>query len=102
MCGKIKLQVYTRKGVAYDQLYTDLVNPIIVNEKQIKFSSEAEHIGLLCSICGNGPTISARFSVLRKALAGLPHTGLARGHRANSETLCSTSPSLWARLIDSI
>ena len=80
---KNKLQVYTKKGIAYDQSYTDLVNPIIVNEKQINFSSEAEHVGLLRSTYGNGPTISARFSAHRKALAGLLHTGLARGHRAN-------------------
>ena len=38
---KIKLQVYTRKGIKYDHSYTNLINPIEVNEKSIEFSSEA-------------------------------------------------------------
>ena len=60
-----------------------MVNHIIVNEKQIKFCSDAEHVGLLRSTSGNGPTLTARFNANRKALAAVLHSGLARGHQAN-------------------
>ena len=80
---KIKLQVYTRKGIPYDHEYTSLTNPIVVNGKPIRLSSEADHVGILRSSNGNGPTLTDRFSAHKKALASVLHSGLARGHRAN-------------------
>ena len=49
----------------------------------IKLSSTAEHVGLLRSTSGNGPVILDRFAAHRKALRGLLHTGMAKGHRGN-------------------
>ena len=44
---------------------------------------QAEHVGVLRSTRGNGPTLLARFSAHKKALGAVLHAGLSRGHRAN-------------------
>ena len=76
---KTVLQVFAPRN--YD--CNALPNPIEVNGSKIPFSSETEHVGIIRNISGNLPSILARFSAHRKALAGVLHGGLARGHRAN-------------------
>ena len=58
-------------------------NPISINGKQIPFSSQAEHVGILRSPEGNLPAILSRITGHKKALASVLHVGVAKGHRAN-------------------
>ena len=76
---KSVLQVYTRKGLNVD----DNDNPITINGRKIPFSDLAEHVGVMRAVSGNSPTILARLSAHRRALAAVLHTGIARGHRGN-------------------
>ena len=50
-----------------------IVNPIRINDKAIDFSKTAEHVGILRSTEGNGPTILARIASHKKALAAILH-----------------------------
>ena len=60
-----------------------ITNPVRMNNKQIQFSINAEHVGILRSSTGNRVTILARITQHRKALHAVMHTGLARSHRSN-------------------
>ena len=80
---KTKLLVFSTKAIALDKAYVEAINPIVINGERIPFESSAEHVGILRSTLGNGPTILARFKAHRNALAGVLHTGMARGHRGN-------------------
>ena len=58
--------------------------PSIKSEsKGTKFSSLAEHVGVLRSSSGNNPNIQNRFAAHRKALAANLFSGTARNHRGN-------------------
>ena len=76
---KTQLQAYTRSSITIDKD----VNPIKINGKQIPFSDLAEHVGVIRSVNGNSPAIMARLTAHRKALSGVLHTGIAKGHRGN-------------------
>ena len=80
---KTKLLVFSTKAIEPDMAYLKATNPIVINGEQIPFESCAEHVGILRSSLGNGPTILARFKAHRNALAGILHTGMAKGHRGN-------------------
>ena len=80
---KTKLQVFHTKTMKLDMKYAEAINPIVINNEAIHFATSAEHVGLLRSTLGNGPAILSRFTAHRKALAGVLHTGMARGHRGN-------------------
>ena len=58
-------------------------NPIKINGKRIKFSSTAEHVGLLRSTDGNQVTILDRFSAHRRSIASILQMGLARNQKGN-------------------
>ena len=58
-------------------------NPISVNGVPVPPVEQADHVGLLRSTSGNGPTILARFTAHKRALAAVMQTGLAKGHRSN-------------------
>ena len=62
---------------------TSFANPIKINDVPIDFSSTAEHVGILRSTAGNGPTILARIGSHKRALAAILHVGLSRNHRGN-------------------
>ena len=47
------------------------------------FADEAEHLGVIRSVDGNGPNLLNRFSSHKKALGAVLHTGIARHHRGN-------------------
>ena len=79
---KTKLQVYLNDNGSRPSV-EDRHNPLVINGKQISFSSEAEHVGILRSVVGNGPTIMSRFTAHRKALEAVLHTGMALNHRGN-------------------
>ena len=80
---KTKLQVFHTKTMKLDMKYAEAINPIVINNEAIHFATSADHVGLLRSTLGNGPAILSRFTAHRKALAGVLHTGMARGHRGN-------------------
>ena len=60
-----------------------LANPIKINNIPIEFSKSAEHVGILRSTEGNGPTILARIAAYKRALGAVLHVGMARNHRGN-------------------
>ena len=58
-------------------------NPVEINGTKIPFTNTAEHVGILRSSDGNGPSISARFSAHRRALLGVMQAGLSIRHQGN-------------------
>ena len=58
-------------------------NMLSLDGKIVTPCSEASHVGILRSVDGNGPNISARLTAHRRAVFSVLHSGLARGHRAN-------------------
>ena len=78
---KTKLQAFRPKNKNFNEGLT--VNPIRINDKVIPFTSHAEHVGILRSTESNIPTLIARFTAHKRALAAVLHSGLAIGHRAN-------------------
>ena len=80
---KTKLQVFTPPKSNIDLELMEVSNPINVSSKPIPFSPHVEHVGVLRSPKGNIPSLLARFTAHRKALAGVLHEGMARGHRGN-------------------
>ena len=58
-------------------------NPIKIDGEGIKFSDEAEHVGILRSSHGNIPNILRRLTAHRKAVAANLFAGTARSHRGN-------------------
>ena len=69
------------------QLYYDkLTASITIDAKEIPFSSEAEHVGVLRSVHGCLPNLLSRFTAHRKAVRAILPVGLARGHRGNPAT----------------
>ena len=58
-------------------------NPISINEKEIGFVDQAEHVGVIRSVNGNMPSILARIAAFKKALGSLISFGLARSSRSN-------------------
>ena len=81
--GKTKLQVFFTKKMREEVRYAMVTNPIKLNDKDIRFSETAEHVGILRSVSGNDATILARITEHKKALGAVLHTGMARGHRGN-------------------
>ena len=80
---KTKLQAFATKEMDFPVEYARASHSIKIDGKKIPFTTNAEHVGLLRSTSGNGPTILARFAAHRRALQGILHTGMARGHRGN-------------------
>ena len=63
--------------------YAKNTKPIYMDDMKINFVDRAEHVGMLRSSAGNHLTILARITAHKKALGGVLHTGMARGHRGN-------------------
>ena len=80
---KTKLQVFFTKDTKVSVQYAKNTNPIYMDGQKIDFVDTAEHAGMLSSSAGNHLTILARITAHKKALGGVLHTGMARGHRGN-------------------
>ena len=80
---KTKLQVFSTKDMELLVDYAKNTNPINLDSKEVSFVDSAEHVGMVRSTAGNNLTIMTRIIAHRKALAGVIHTGMARGHRGN-------------------
>ena len=64
--------------------HTDVIfNPLKIDNTEIKFVTEAEHVGVLRSIDGNLPNIMNRIISHKGALNAVLSCGLAQGRRAN-------------------
>ena len=63
--------------------YLKTVNHIAINNEQISFEDEAEHVGIVRSTNGNLPVILARLEAYKSSLQSVLHTGMARAHRGN-------------------
>ena len=63
--------------------YAKLVNSVKIDNTQVKFVTEAEHVGIIRSSNGNMPNILNRIACHKKALQGVSPAGLARSHRGN-------------------
>ena len=61
----------------------ELFNPITISGKNIQFSNQAEHVGIVRSIDGNTPNLLNRISSHKKALGATLSVGLARRQRSN-------------------
>ena len=80
---KTKLQAFATSNMEFVVEYAQHTHSLEINGTKLPFSQNAEHVGIVRSTSGNGPTILARFAAHRKALQGVLHTGIAKGHRAN-------------------
>jgi hypothetical protein len=78
---KTKLLAFTDQK-SLKLYYDKLTANIVVNSKEIQFSTEAEHVGILRSVEGSLPSLLARFSAHQKAVMSVLPVGLAQEHRA--------------------
>ena len=77
---KTKLLGYCNKS---SELLVELAkysNSITIDNVEIKFSSQAEHVGVIRSTDGNLPNVLHRIAEHKKALGAVMSAGLARGH----------------------
>ena len=61
----------------------EVFNPIFIDGKQIEFSQEAEHVGVIRSRNGNVPHLINRICSHRKAMGAALSSGFAQKRRAN-------------------
>ena len=81
---KTKLLVFSSPAHTHSVNLAKIVNPITVSGKPICFTETAEHVGILRSdTAGNMPHILGRIAAHRRAVQGILHCGLAKGHRGN-------------------
>ena len=80
---KTRLLAFSPPGQELFVEYAKIVSPININGNFIPFSETAEHVGIVRSIHGNGPSIFSRLSAHRRAVYSVLPAGLARGHRSN-------------------
>ena len=81
---KTKLLCYSPRGFEDATYYWKVVSPIYMDGHSIKFSSEAEHVGVLRSpLPGNMSNVLARQSAHTRAVYGVLPAGLAKAHSGN-------------------
>ena len=83
VASKTKLLVFTNRKTEVQALTELAVNTVSLDGVKLSPSSEATHVGVVRSSLGNGPNIAARLTAHRRAVYGVLHLGLAKGHRAN-------------------
>ena len=80
---KTKLQAFSNKATCDQAYYDSVISPVQINNENIDFVSETEHVGVIRAVSGNLPHILQRFISHSRALAAVLPVGLARGHRGN-------------------
>ena len=81
---KTKLLVFSNTDDIEKVVYPKLISSISLNSKDLEFSEEAEHLGILRSTKpGNMSNIFARVSAYKKQLFSLLPAGLALHHHAH-------------------
>ena len=81
--GKTKLIAYCTNDNQILVKYAEATNLITINNVQVKFSSEAEHVGVIRNKEGNLPNIISRIAKHKKVLGSVLSAGSARSHRGN-------------------
>ena len=79
--SKTKLFVYPCHSFIVDHAKT--VNPITIGGVPVKFTSEAEHVGIIRNTAGNMPNLLNRISNHKKNMGAIISAGLGRRHRGN-------------------
>ena len=80
---KTKLLGYSTKTTELNVKLAASCNPITINGVAVKFTTEAEHVGVIRNISGNMPNILRRVAEHKKSLGAVLSAGLARGHRGS-------------------
>ena len=100
---KTKLLAYSLKRDASVTYWQDAL-PITMADAALPLSKQAEHVGVLRSICGsNLPALTSRIAAHTKSLYSILSVGMARHHRGNPaaslrvEATCS-APKLFSGL----
>ena len=80
--SKTKLQIFSTKTTKVNSSSpgSEIIH---IDNDAVEKADFADHVGILRSPLGNQPTIMARISAHKKAMAAVLHVGLARGHRGN-------------------
>ena len=81
--SKTKLLVFYKPCHQLIVDHAKLINPITIDGVPVKFSSEAEHVGVILSTSGNMPNLLNRITSHKKAMSSVLSAGFARGHHAN-------------------
>ena len=58
-------------------------NPIKIDDKEVQFVDQADHVGMVRAKEGNMPNIFKRILAFKKSLGNLVYCGLVRGPRSN-------------------
>ena len=66
-----------------DKVSLEVYNPICIDNHNIDFSEQAEHVGVIRAKDGNMPHILGRISAHRKALRSILSAGIAQNTRVN-------------------
>ena len=80
---KTKLLVITSKGNKALAEYSEAVNPIHIDGLPIKFTSSAEHVGVVRTTSGNLPNLMNSITSHRNSLRTILPAGVSRAHRGN-------------------
>ena len=75
--------VFAAKQQKHSVNYQKAVTPLVINNKTIEFTDNAEHVGIIRSTEGNLPHIQNRVSSHIKALFSVLPAGLSRNQNAN-------------------
>ena len=81
--SKTKLLVYANPEHKHQVDIAQLLNPINIDDVAVKFSNEAEHVGIVRNISGNLPNLLTRINCHKRSLGSLLTAGLAHSHRGN-------------------
>lgn len=81
--AKTKLIAYSRKPFEVFVKIAEETNSVKIRGKEIAFSDELEHVGVVRNKNGNLPHIVNRIAKHKKALAAVLFTGAAKSHRGN-------------------
>ena len=80
---KTKLMAFHSKNQNLEVNYQKAISPIEINNSQIEFVTEADHVGITRSTLGNLPHIQKRISSHMKKLYMLLPAGLSRNRTLN-------------------
>ena len=81
--SKTKLLAYSRADNKPLIDHAKLINPIHIGGVPVKFSTEAEHVGIIRNVSGNMPNLLNRISAHKGVLNKILSAGLGRSHRGN-------------------
>ena len=81
--SKTKLLAYKKKEHEILIKLAESTNLVTINSIPVKFSTQAEHVGVLRHVDGDLPNILDRIAKHKRALGAVLSSGLAKSHRGN-------------------